>query len=105
MRTKGKWINDYGVVRCNGNIVADTNDCHNDLSEEESSDNAEFICKSVNLFDELVEALEGLQEAFVHIPSDIKGNKYRSGIIKHCENMRVALNKARNAVDKAKGEL
>lgn len=51
--------------------------------------------------DALLAALKQLQEAFVHIPDDMKGNRHRSGIIKHCENMRVALNVARSAIDKA----
>ena len=68
-----------------------------DIEPEENDEVVKLIAAVPNL----LAAIEQLQEAFVHILDDTKGNKYRTGIIKHCENMRLALVNARYAVAKA----
>ena len=108
MITQGKWKIDGGIENTNekGDLYIWPDDdflgghgiatVHGEI-QEGSIDNARLIAAAP----ELLAALEQLQEAFVHIPDDMKGNKHRSGIIKHCENMRIALNVARYAVAKA----
>lgn len=109
MTTKGEWRVSKVMSTSDGSYTGDFRISANgtpkiaivhvrDVSVNEAKANADLIAAAPYLFD----ALEQIQEAFVHIPDDMKGNRYRSGIIKHCENMRVALITARYAVDKAK---
>ena len=53
---------------------------------------------------DMLAALEAFQDAFVHIPGDDKGNKVRTQIFKHCDNMRLAAVAMRTAIAKATGK-
>lgn len=63
-----------------------------------------FILQAVNSHYELLEACKAVRNAFIHIPGDGAGNKVRTAIFKHCENMREAAVAVRNALAKATGE-
>lgn len=53
---------------------------------------------------DLLEALEGLLEAFVHTPGNIKGNRAKTAIIMHNQpHVSAALNNAKAAIEKAAG--
>lgn len=52
---------------------------------------------------DLLEALETLLEAFVHIPGDEAGNKARTAIFAKCKNTAAATTKARATIAKATG--
>ena len=51
---------------------------------------------------ELLNALDLLYGSFVHIPGNVKGNKAKTDIIKYNDDVRIALNAARQAIDKAR---
>ncbi|MDT8287412.1 MAG: hypothetical protein RQ748_09905 [Elusimicrobiales bacterium] len=73
-----------------------------DILEPEQRDaNARLIAAAP----ELLAALEMIQEAFVHKPGDVKGNKARTAPLKYANaEFSAALTAARLAIEKAKGE-
>lgn len=65
-RTKGKWKTDkWDIVDENGLIIADCDvdeESYSTVPYEDKFANAEFICKAVNLHDDLVESLEEIKD-------------------------------------------
>ena len=51
---------------------------------------------------ELLTAFELLYNSFVHIPGNVKGNKAKTDVLKYNEDVRAALNEARQAIDNAR---
>ena len=66
--------------------------------------NAAFIVKACNCYNDLVAALEGLQDAFIHTPGNTKGNKAKTDMIMYNQrDVPAALRPARYALDKVSG--
>lgn len=63
---------------------------------------AAFIVKACNAHDSLVEALEEIQNALIHVEGDRQGNRSRTAIFTDCQNFRIAFNKAMTALQKAR---
>ena len=78
-------------------------DCRSVLTAEQADKCP--LCKLRAAAPDLLAALEMLQEAFVHKPGDVSGNKARTAPLKYCNaEFSAALTAARAAIAKAKGE-
>lgn len=66
-------------------------------SNEERSANAKLIAAAP----EMLRILKELQQAFIHVEGDTKGNKTRTDIFKNCPEFRKLAADTRNAIEKA----
>jgi len=68
---------------------------------DEQDANARFIVTACNSHDELVEALQGLMDAFIHTEGNKRGNQAKTDIIKYNQpHVSGALNRARHAIER-----
>ena len=76
---------------------------HDPNTIKEQKANAEFIVKACNSHDALVEALQGLKDAFIHTDGNTRGNKAKTNMISHNQHdVPAALTAARYALEQAK---
>ena len=78
--------------------IAQTRGSDEEHTEEEITANAALLAAAP----ELVEALQGLMDAFIHTEGNKRGNQAKTDIIKYNQpHVSGALNRARHAIDKA----
>lgn len=106
MFTPAPWtvMKDYPIfIKANGHLIAETTlksfgreDCP---TPEEARANAQLIATAPDL----LEALQLLQNAFIHRDGNTKGNQAKTDIITLNPEVGDALNSARQAIQKAIG--
>lgn len=64
-------------------------------NKDEMKSHCERIVTCVNVHNELVKALQDIQDMFIHQEGEVKQNKLKTDIIKYCPNVRDTLNKVR----------
>ena len=85
------------IVDKYGSMVAKMNRMY-----DNNSDTANDIVKACNNYNAVVEALQGLKDAFIHTAGNTRGNKAKTDMIKYNQHdVPAALTAARYALEQA----